>query len=134
MYLPFYRVTFFAFFFAFLGPFSRHMEAPRLEIKLELEQQLLAYTTATATPDPSRICNLHHSLWQCQIFNPPNEARDWTRNLIVPSWIHFHWAMMGTPYFLTFILLKIWNLQKNLPQCNKLITFSWILKLIYYGA
>ena len=27
----------------------------------ELELQLLAYTTATATLDPSHICDLHHS-------------------------------------------------------------------------
>ena len=32
---------------------------PRLGVPLELE--LLAYTAATATPDPSRICDLHHS-------------------------------------------------------------------------
>ena len=28
-----------------------------------------AYTTATAKPVPSHICNLYHSLQQCQIFN-----------------------------------------------------------------
>ena len=32
------------------------MEVPRLEVKSEL--QLAAYTTATAMPDPSRICEL----------------------------------------------------------------------------
>ena len=48
------------------------MEVPGLEVKLELE--LLAYVTATAMLDPSRICNLHCSLWQYWIFNP--EARD----------------------------------------------------------
>ena len=35
----------------FLGLSLRHTEVPRLGVKLEL--QLLAYTTATATPDPS---------------------------------------------------------------------------------
>ena len=34
------------------------MEVPRLGVALELQQ--LAYTTAT--PDPDRICDLHHSL------------------------------------------------------------------------
>ena len=29
-----------------------------------------AYTTVTATPDPICICNLCHSLQQCQILNP----------------------------------------------------------------
>ena len=38
-------------FFHFLRPHQRHMEVPGLGVKLELH--LLAYTTATATPDPS---------------------------------------------------------------------------------
>ena len=50
------------------------MEVPRLGVELEL--QLLTYTTATAMQDPSRVCNLHRSLWQCKIFNPLMEARD----------------------------------------------------------
>uniref|UniRef100_A0A8D1LYF9 C-type lectin domain-containing protein n=1 Tax=Sus scrofa TaxID=9823 RepID=A0A8D1LYF9_PIG len=37
-----------------------------------------AYTTATATWNPSLICNLCHSLWQCQILNPLREDRDRT--------------------------------------------------------
>ena len=47
------------FFFNFLGPHLWYMEVPRLGAELEL--QLLAYTTATAAPDLSYICNLHHS-------------------------------------------------------------------------
>ena len=52
----------------------RHMEVPRLGIKLEL--QLLAYSTATEMQDPSYIYNLRHSLQQCQILNPLSGARD----------------------------------------------------------
>ena len=37
-----------------------------------------AYTIATATWDPSCICDLHHSSWHCQILNPLSEARDGT--------------------------------------------------------
>uniref|UniRef100_A0A8D1VUY0 Myosin light chain 1/3, skeletal muscle isoform n=1 Tax=Sus scrofa TaxID=9823 RepID=A0A8D1VUY0_PIG len=33
-------------------------------------------------PDPSHICNLHHSSGQCQILNPLSEARDQTHNLM----------------------------------------------------
>ena len=55
------------------------MEVPGLGVKLEL--QLPAYTTATATPDPSHIFDLHHSSRQCQILNPLSKARDQTRNL-----------------------------------------------------
>ena len=50
------------------------MDVPRLGDELEL--QLLAYTTATATQDLSRICDLCSSLQQCQIFKPLSEARD----------------------------------------------------------
>ena len=56
-----------------------HMEGPRLGVKSEL--QLLAYTTATAVPDPSRICDLCHSSWQCWTLNPLSEAKDQTRVL-----------------------------------------------------
>ena len=41
----------------------------------------VAYATATATPDLSHICNLHHSLRQCWLLNPLKEARDQTRSL-----------------------------------------------------
>ena len=58
----------------FLGLHQRHMEVPRLGVQSEL--QLLAYTTAIATWDPSPICNLHHSSWQCGVLNPVSEARD----------------------------------------------------------
>ena len=63
----------------------------------ELKLQLLTYTTAAATPDPSRVCDLHHSSQQCQILNPLSEPRDGTHNLMIPSWIHFRGAMTGTP-------------------------------------
>ena len=61
------------------------MEVPRLGVQSEL--QLSAYTTATATQDLSRICNLHLSSRQCQNINPLNKARDGTLNLTVPSQI-----------------------------------------------
>ena len=48
--------------FCFIGPHLWHMEVPRLGVESEL--QLLAYTTATATPDLSHLCNLHCSLQQ----------------------------------------------------------------------
>ena len=52
------------------------MEVPGLGVELEL--QLQAYTSAAATPDMSRICKLHQSLWQPWILNPLSKARDWT--------------------------------------------------------
>ena len=56
-----------------------------------------AYATATATPDPSRVWDLHHGSWQRWILNPLSEARDRTHNLMVPSQIRFLCATMGTP-------------------------------------
>ena len=51
------------------------MEVPKLGVELELELQQLAYIAATATPDPSHICDLRHSSRQHQILNLPSEAR-----------------------------------------------------------
>ena len=69
------RMTFFFFVFSvFLGLNPWHMEVPRLEAELEL--QLPAYTTATATQDLSRICDLHHISQQRWILNLLSEARD----------------------------------------------------------
>ena len=85
------------FFFTFLGPHPWHMEVLKIGVKLEL--QLPAYATATARPNLSRICDLHHTSQQCWILNPLNKARDRTRNLMVPSQINFHFTMMGTPFF-----------------------------------
>ena len=72
------------FFFWFLGLHLWQRELPGLGIESEL--QLLVYATVTATPDPSRgcnLCNLHHSSWQRQILNPLSEDRDQTHNLMV---------------------------------------------------
>ena len=62
----------------FLGPHPQHMKVPRLGVKLEL--QLPAYTTAMAMPDPSNVCDLHHSSQQCQILNPLSKAMDQTES------------------------------------------------------
>ena len=53
-------------------------------------------------PDPSCIGDLHHSSRQCQILNPPSEARDQTRHLIVPSQICFCCTLKGPPSLNTF--------------------------------
>ena len=67
------------------------MEVPKLGVKSGL--QLPAYTTATATPDQSRICDLYHSSWLGRDggrkLNLLSEARDRTCNLMRPSWFHF---------------------------------------------
>ena len=52
------------------------MEDPKLWV--ESEPQLPAYTTATARPDLSHVCDLLVSLRECRILNPLSEARDQT--------------------------------------------------------
>ena len=110
------------FFFPFLEPHPQHMEVPRLEVSSEL--QLVAHATATAMQDPSRICNLRHSSWQRWILNPLSKARDGTHsNLMVPSWIHFRCAMMGTsssPFYYT-AFLHLGNQWKVLSKLRALI-------------
>ena len=70
------------------------MEIPRLGVELEL--QLPAYATATATWALSHICHLHHSSWHSQILNPLSRARDRTLVLMDPRWICYCWATTGT--------------------------------------
>ena len=60
------------------------MEVLRLGVELEL-QLLLAYITATATPDLSHVCDLHHNSWQHWIPNPLSEARGQTHILMDTS-------------------------------------------------
>ena len=79
------------------------MEVPRLEVKLEL--QLLAYTTAAATLDPSSICDLHCSSWQHQILNLLSEASDPTHILTDTSWILNPLGHNGNSLFFFIIFL-----------------------------
>ena len=71
------------------------------QARVELELQLLAYVTATATWDPSLICDLHDSSWQRPIFNPLSKARDRTCILMVtrfvtsePQWELLRWLLL----------------------------------------
>ena len=73
------------FYFCFLELHLRHMEVSRLGVKSHL--QLPAYATATAMPDPSLICDLHHSSHQHWILNPLSKARDRTHILVDTSWV-----------------------------------------------
>ena len=102
---------FLSFFFVFLELHRWHMKVPRLRVKLEL--QPLAYSTATIPPDLSRIWNLHHTSRQRCILNPLSKARDQTCILMDTSQIRFHWAMKGTPSHSDF-------------------SFSWLFFVTYF--
>ena len=64
---------------------GRHVEVPRLRVKLEL--WLLAYATATAMQGLSHVCDLQHSSQQRQILNPLSEVRDQIHMLMDASQI-----------------------------------------------
>ena len=86
-------------------------------------------------PDPSLICDLHHSSRQCQILNPLIAARDRTRNLMDPSRICFHCTTMGTPgvSFLNSYGDALCESQQR-PLCHLLpyVPLSSINVLLFY--
>ena len=91
--------------FLFKGPLPWHVEIPRLGVQVDL--QLPACATATATWGPSHIFNLPHSSRQHQVLNPLIEARDQTHNLMV----RFCCATTGTPkhYFWLFLSFNLYS-------------------------
>ena len=78
-------MTLFFFFclFVFVGPNPRHMEV--LSLGVESELQLMVYSTATATWDPSCVCSLHHSSRQYRILTTLSNARDRTHVIMDTS-------------------------------------------------
>ena len=87
----------FFFFFCFLGSYLGYTQVPRLGAELSLQLPAYATARATATQDPSNVCNLHHSSRPRWILNPLSEARDQTRILMDTSQVRYHWATTGTP-------------------------------------
>ena len=86
-----------------------HMDVPRRGIRSELQLPACT-TTATAMPDPSCICDLHHSSWQCQIPYPLIEARDQTSILMDTSWFvsaALQWEIPDMYVFIAILLFWI---------------------------
>ena len=106
--------------FCFLGLHPWHMEIPSLGVKVKL--RLPAYTTATAMPDPSCICDPHHSSHQHHIPDPLSETRNQSRVFMDASWICFHCATMRT-LCICFYDGKI-HVTQNLP-------FNHFLKILW---
>ena len=121
----------FSFFFCLFRPHLRHMDVPRLGVKSEL--QLPAYTTATATSDLSFIFNLHYNSQQCQIFNPLTESRKWTRNLMVTSRIHFHFAARTSEFKILMILFIFFTFYSHtLSKLHSICKPSFCFKGEWY--
>jgi len=78
-------IFYLAFFFLLLKatPEAYRGSQARRQIRAAAGATAKATVTATATWNPSRVCNLHHSSWQCQILNPLSKAGDQT----CTSWI-----------------------------------------------
>ena len=66
---------------------------------VELELQLPAYTTATATQDPRCVCNLYQRSKQCWILNPLSAARDHTCIFVDTSRVHSLLSHNGNSIF-----------------------------------
>ena len=93
----------FSFFLYFLrGVTPVEYGSSQLGIKLEL--QLPAYATAAATPDLSRVCDLHCSSWQCQILNPLSEVRDRTHVLMDTGCVCNPLSHKGNAIFSSFLI------------------------------
>ena len=103
------------------------MEVPRLGSESEL--QLQTYATATTIWYPSLVFDLHHSSQQGQILNQLSEARDQTHNLMVPSWIRFCCATMGTPLWL---ILTNEHLILSVIRLNFCVSHTAILELQHF--
>ena len=91
-------------FFCLLGLHPQHMEVPRLRAESEL--QLLAYTTATAMWDLIHIGDSLHSSWKHWLINLLRKPRDQTHILMDTSQIHYFWATVGTPFWISYFFLS----------------------------
>ena len=106
------------------------MEVPRLAVELELQQP--AHTTATAMHDPSLICNLHCSSWQCRILNSLSRAKDQTFVLMDASQVHFRWATTGTHWNKFFLKSIISNLEVHLLNVQHRVDSSLNYPILFY--
>ena len=107
--------VFFLFFFSFLfraTPMAYRI--PRLRVELELPP---AYSTATEMPDPSRVCDVHHSSQPPRIFNLLIKARNRTCVLMDTSQICFCWATMGTQKRLSFSCIVFLPPLSKINRC-----------------
>ena len=89
--IPKYRCwfpnTFFFFFFLFVFSRAAHVAYRGSQDRGLIGAVAACLHQSPAIWDPRCICGLYYSLRKHWILNLLSEARDWTPNLIVPSWI-----------------------------------------------
>ena len=84
-FLHFYQQFILFYFVFFFRAAPTALKILRLGVESEL--QLPVCATATATLDPSHICDPHHSSQQYWFLNPLSKARNWTRIITDTSWV-----------------------------------------------
>ena len=105
--------------FVFLGPHLWHMARGRIRaIAISLHQR---HSSAGSKP---HLWTTPHSQ-QCWILNPLRKARDWTHNLMVPSWICFCCGTMETPLVTFFILKSILSNMSIATPAFFWFPFAW---------
>ena len=102
-------------------------------VKLELHLPSTAIATPTTTRDQNHIWHLHHSSLQCRILNQLSEARDQTHHLMVPSWICFHCATMGTPVLILFNFHQYdrWEMVLSIILIGEKYKLKWCFDLYF---
>ena len=117
---------FLLFFGLFLRPNPQHIEIPRLRVELKLQPP--AYATATATPDPSHVCELHPS--SCSV----RCVAHWVRPRIEPAslWIQdsiinhkgHHEGNPPVCYFYRVIFGKFYFSRSGSLSCG---SWAWLV-------
>ena len=100
-----------------------HMEVISQGVASEL--QLLASATATATPDPSCVCDPPHSSQQRWILNPLSKAGDWTCIIIDISRVLNLLNPNGNSKSFSMSIYYFYN-KKEQIECNRVFPPSFI--------
>ena len=113
--------------------YLQHTEVSRLGVQLEL--QLQAYTTATATQGPSCICDLHCIWQQCPILNPLSKARDRTHIFMDTSWI-LHLLSHNGNSCTTYFIQGTWaspdfSIHGDPATNSPKDTRAWLCRIVY---
>ena len=79
-----------------------------------------------SNPDPSHICDPHHSSWQRWILSPLSKVWDRSCILLDSSWVRYHWATVGTPSFILLCTHACFCAQVILLRNRWLARTFWI--------
>ena len=115
----FFKNIFFFFFMAASVSYGSPQARGRIRAAAE------TYTTATATPDLSCICDLCFSLRQCRILNPLSQDRDQTHfptEMLGPQPSEPQWELS---FFMTYVLKFILSDRSIATPTFLSFMFAW---------